>query len=255
MKILGIRISVGSAYSITQRLRCISTSLLLFNPEEFQEGPRNAYGLSKQPSKKQSWSQTTQLRDKTGEQSAGNVSFISKRAEKILCTAKNKSHWSSGHCRHNPVQDFPLLFSTTEPIPPVKADSSSKCWWCRDPIPCSTRDSSYASGFIFTSPIPGFKRTTIFGSIWVRANTPQSALQFLWMLPLHKNFPWDRQQHFCIFTLFCFPKGYLLLSPPGFFWYILLLLFPCYVCSSLSILAPFCSSSAQQLLVSYLKSQ
>lgn len=138
MKILGIRMSVGSAYSITQRLRCISTSLLLFNPEEFQEGPRNAYRLSKQPSKKQSWSQTTQLRDKNREKSAGNVSFISKTAEKILCTAKNKSHWSSGHCRHNPIQDFPLLFSTMEPIPPVKADSSSKCWWCRDPIPCST---------------------------------------------------------------------------------------------------------------------
>lgn len=139
MKSLGIRISVNSAYSITQRLRRISASLPLFNPEEVQEGPRNAYRLSKQPSKKQSWSQTTQLRDKTGEKSAGNVSFISKTAEKNhVSTAKNKSHWSSGHCRHNPVQDFPLLFRTTEPTPPVKADSDSKCCWCRDPIPCST---------------------------------------------------------------------------------------------------------------------
>lgn len=78
---------------------------------------------------------------------------------------------------------------------------------------------------------------------------------FLWMLPLSKSLPWDRELHICVFSLFSFPNGFLFLSPPGSFRYILLLLFPCYACSSLSILSSFCSSSAQQLLVSYSESQ
>lgn len=156
-----------------------------------------------------------------------------------------------------PAQHEQFCLGFPPPFQYYRTNTSCKsCWWLsvrwggRDPIPCS-RDPSHASPpslLLLALKVPYFEVSKCVPRDWhcPSVSVGATALQ---------KFSLIQTIAYVHFYPFSFPNGFLFPFQYSFFQYILLLLFLCYVSSSLSILAFFFPSSAQQLLASYSESK
>lgn len=82
------------------------------------------------------------------------------RENESQCAAVKQSHWNSQHHRNNSVWDSPLIFSTTEQIPPGKLMETVSHEGVGIPFPATGTPH-----MLNLSPILGPKSTIIFSGI------------------------------------------------------------------------------------------